>query len=153
MMLTELFDQYFQWWQTVAGQYLDFFKQQRLFLQSLGLPLEQYLESKHAMARILDETWRNLRIPSLEEIVRLGERINLLESRLVELQEQNSEPKIAEVLENTKQLREALQDKRNQGAATELAEIKEAVERIDLKLSAWAAVSGKPARKARPADR
>jgi DNA repair exonuclease SbcCD ATPase subunit len=89
MTLTVLSDQYFQWWQAATTRYLDLFKQEPVFLRGFGLTMERSLEFKKLMDQMMDEAWRNLRLPSLEEITRLQERLNLLESRLVALQERD----------------------------------------------------------------
>jgi hypothetical protein len=87
MNLEKIFDQYFQWWQTAASRYLEFVQRQPQFLQAAGLSMEQSLRSKQTMDRLLDEMWRNLRLPPLEEVVRLHERLNFFESRLVAIEE------------------------------------------------------------------
>jgi DNA repair exonuclease SbcCD ATPase subunit len=89
MTWTDLSDQYFHWWQAATTRYLELFKQEPVFLRGFGFTMERSLEFKKLMDQMMDEAWRNLRLPSLEEITRLQERLNLLESRLVALQERD----------------------------------------------------------------
>ncbi len=58
--------------------------------------------------RMMEETWRNLRLPTVEDITRVHERLNLLESRLVALQEESQAQEVATLLENLKSLNQAL---------------------------------------------
>lgn len=51
--------------------------------------MERYLELKKMVDRVMEETWRHLRLPTLEDMTRLHERLNLIESKLVALQEEN----------------------------------------------------------------
>lgn len=64
----------------------------------------------------MEETWRNLRLPTLEDITRVHERLNLLESRLVALQEENQAQEMATLLENLRSINKALGDKKNEAA-------------------------------------
>ncbi len=70
--------------------------------------MERYLEFKKTVDRVMEETWRNLRLPTLEDITRVHERLNLLESRLVALQEENQAQEVATLLENLRSLNQAL---------------------------------------------
>ncbi len=72
--------------------------------------MERYLEFKKAADRLMEETWRSLRLPTTEDITRVHERLNLLESRLVALQEGNQTQEVATLLENLKSLNKALED-------------------------------------------
>jgi chromosome segregation ATPase len=143
MTFTDLSDQYFQWWQSAATRYLEMFKQQPFFLQGLGFSLERSLEFKKMMEQVADEMWRNFRLPSLEEITRLGEKLNLLESQLVALKERDW----AEL----DQLREVVtRIEAKMGSLTEdLARIKKAVAEVDPKLSALTAICEKLTRETR----
>ncbi len=87
MNLTALFDEYFSWWQSAAAQYLRLFQNTPFFFQGMKQTLGRYLEAKKAADRILDETWRNLRLPSMEEVIRIHERLNHLESLLAHRKE------------------------------------------------------------------
>ncbi len=70
--------------------------------------MERYLEFKKMVDRMMEETWRNLRLPTVEDITRVHERLNLLESRLVALQEESQAQEVATLLENLKSLNQAL---------------------------------------------
>jgi len=85
----ELSDQYFQWWQDAAASYVDLFKDQPVLLKAWGGFLDQSLQMKKIADQVLDEFWRAVRLASGEEIVRLHERLNVLESHLVELKERD----------------------------------------------------------------
>lgn len=164
MTLTELSDQYFQWWQSAASRYVEMFKREPFFLQGMGLFAERSLEFKKLVDQVVDEMWRNFRLPSLEEITRLHERLNLLESHLVTLQERDWAQEVTTVLEkrnlvardDLKPLKKALADVEKQVAdaskkitaeveakvislTKELAQIKEAVAQMDPKLGSLAA--------------
>ncbi len=58
--------------------------------------------------RVMEEAWRNLGLPTAEDITRVHERLNLLESRLVALQEESQAQEVATLLENLKSLNQAL---------------------------------------------
>jgi hypothetical protein len=178
MTWTELSDQYFQWWQAATTRYLELFKQEPFLLQGFGLTMERSLEFKKLMDQMMDELWRNFRLPPLEEITRLQERLNLLESRLVALQEQDWSQEVRAILEkrelatreDLKPLKKALTDidkhlpdpkelgQMREGVAQtaakaadlgeELARIKEGLNRFDSKLEALAAVVDKLAKAA-----
>jgi len=85
----ELSDQYFQWWQDAASSYVDWFKDQPVLLKAWGGFLDQSLQMKRVTDQAADEFWRAVRLASREEITRLHERLNLLESHLVELKERD----------------------------------------------------------------
>ncbi len=108
-MFTKLFDPYFQWWQSGATRYLDMFMYQPSLMKGFGQFLERYLESKRVMDRMLEEMWRNLRLPPLDELVRIHERLNLIESKWVSLQEQWEVEDRAVIMEDLKFLKEALE--------------------------------------------
>ncbi len=87
--------------------------------------MERYLEFKKMADRLLEETWRNLRLPTLEDITRVHERLNLLESRLVALQEENQAQEVATLLEDLKSLNKALGNIKKEVAETgESGEVK-----------------------------
>ncbi len=139
MTWTELSDQYFQWWQTAATRYLEFFKQEPVFLRGFGFTMERSLEFKRLMDQMMDEVWRNLRLPSLEEITRLQERLNLLESRLVALQERDWSQEVRAILEkrelatreDLKPLKKALTDiNKHLPAPGELSQMSERLAQI-----------------------
>jgi hypothetical protein len=85
----ELSDQYFGWWQDAASSYVDLFKDQPVLLRAWGGFLDQSLQIKKITDQVFDEFWRSVRLPSWEEIIRLHERLNVLESHLVELKERD----------------------------------------------------------------
>ncbi len=116
MALTELFDQYFQWWQSATTRYLNLYQQHPFFLRNVGISMERYLEFKKMVDRVMEETWRNLRLPTAEDITRVHERLNLLESRLVALQEESQAQEVATLLENLKSLNQALGKMKQQAA-------------------------------------
>lgn len=116
MTLTYFFEEYFQWWQSAATRYLNLYQQHPLFLRGIGVYMERYLEFKKMADRVMEETWRNLRLPTLEDITRVHERLNLLESRLVALQEENQAQEMATLLENLRSINKALGDKKNEAA-------------------------------------
>ncbi len=112
MTPTYFFEQYFQWWQSAATRYLNLFQQNPLLLRDLGTYMERYLEFKKMMDRVTEETWRNLRLPTLEDITRLHERLSLIESRLVALREEHQAQEMATSLESLKSLNKVLGDKK-----------------------------------------
>ncbi len=75
-------DQYFESWQSFTGGYFRLIQEQPLFFRSWGLWLERYLDAKKTADRFLEEMWRNLGLPPLEEVIRLHQRINHLEARI-----------------------------------------------------------------------
>jgi hypothetical protein len=85
----ELSDQYFQWWHDAASSYTDWFKDQPVLLKAWGGFLDQSLQVKRITDQAVDEFWRAVRLASREEITRLHERLNVLESHLVELKERD----------------------------------------------------------------
>ncbi len=102
-------DQYFQWWQDAVGRYIDIMKKQPLFIHGLGLFLDRYLESQKQANRVLDETWRLMRIPPLEEVIRLHEKLNQLESSMIELQAEKAErPESQQILQELTSLRDSV---------------------------------------------
>ncbi len=109
MATTDIFDLYFQWWQSASTQFLEIAKQQPSLLKAFGFSLERYLESKRMMDRVLDEWWRSLRLPNLEEVIRIHQRFNLLESRLMALQERTGNGEEATILEDLKSLKEGFE--------------------------------------------
>ncbi len=70
--------------------------------------MERYLEFKKMADRVMEETWRTLRLPTVEDMTRVHERLNFLESRLIALQEENRAEEVATLLENLKSLNKAL---------------------------------------------
>jgi hypothetical protein len=109
---TYFFEQYFQWWQSAATRYLNLYQQNPFFLQGLGTHMERYLEIKKLADRMMEETWRNLRLPTLDDMTRLHERLNLLESKLVALQEENQTEEVATHPENLKSLDKSFANRR-----------------------------------------
>lgn len=89
MTWSELSEQYFQWWQDASTPYLDLCKVQPNFLQGWGGLLDQSLQFKKMADQVMDEMWHNFRLPSREEVTQLHERLNRLESLLVELQQRD----------------------------------------------------------------
>jgi DNA repair exonuclease SbcCD ATPase subunit len=89
MTWIELSDQYFQWWQDAAGRYVDWIKEQPVVLKAWGGFLDQSLQMKKITDQVIDELWRAVRLTSREDVIRLHERLNLLESHLVELKERD----------------------------------------------------------------
>ncbi len=112
-MFTKLFDQYFQWWQNSATRYLEMFTYDPFVAKGLAHIMERYLEAKKIWDRMLEEMWRNLGIPPLEEVIRIHERLNLIESRCVGLEEHDESRETA-ILEDLKALKEALEAIRHQ---------------------------------------
>lgn len=89
MTWMELSDQYFKWWQDAASCYVDLFKDQPFLLRAWGGFLDQSLQVKKITDQVLNEFWRSFRLASREEIIRLHERLNVVESHLVELKERD----------------------------------------------------------------
>jgi len=89
MTWTKLSDQYFQWWQEASTRYVDSFKEQPSFLRGWGGFLDQSLQFKKMADQVMDEMWHNFRLPSREEVTQLHERLNRLESLLMELQQRD----------------------------------------------------------------
>ncbi len=83
---TELFDVWFQFWYDTSTRYVELMKVQPPFLQGVGWSLRRYLEGKKAIDTVMDEMWRALRVPSIEELTRVHQRISLLETRLLALE-------------------------------------------------------------------
>lgn len=75
-------DRYFESWQSFTAGYFRLIQEQPFFFKSWGLLLERYLDAKKMADRFLEEMWRNLGLPPLEEVIRLHQRINHLESRV-----------------------------------------------------------------------
>ncbi len=80
MTFTDLFDQYFEWWQGAAVRYLKVLQHHPFFFKGVEQTLIGYLDAKRAADRVLEETWRQLHLPPLEEVIRIHERLNRLES-------------------------------------------------------------------------
>lgn len=144
MTWIELSDRYFQWWQSSVTRYLDMFKQEPFFLRGLGLSLERSLEFKKFADQMMDEMWYNFRLPSREDVTRLGERINLLESRLVQLQERDwAEEVVTGIVkegkvpsrDDLKPLRKTLNKiEKGMAGASELDTVKETVAQVEAKV-------------------
>ena len=139
MIWTELSDQYFQWWQAATSRYLELFKQEPVLFRGLGFTMERSLEFKKLTDQMMDELWRNLRLPSLEEITRLQERLNFLESRLVALQERDWSQELQASLEkrelatreDLKPLKKALTDiNKNLPHPDEMSQMREGLAKI-----------------------
>jgi hypothetical protein len=109
MTTTNIFDQYLQWWQSASAQYLEMAKNQPVLMKVFGFSLERYLESKRIIDCVLDEWWRSFRLPTLEEVIRIHQRMNSLESRLAALQERNGAEERAAIREDLKSMKEALE--------------------------------------------
>jgi hypothetical protein len=99
--LTAFIDPYFDWWQSAAGRYLKTVQEQPFFFRISGLSLERFLEAKKNADRLLEEMWRNVGLPPLEEVIRLHDRINQLESRFAR-QYWHREREIVPVMEELK---------------------------------------------------
>lgn len=147
MTFMELSDQYFQWWQSAATRYMDLVKQEPFLLRGFGFSLERSLEFKKALDMMMDEMWRNFRLPPLEEITRLHERLNYLETRLVDLQEQDRTQELADLLkkrnlatqDDLKPVKKAISDVNKQMAgAAELKRLNEALAKMEAKVSSLA---------------
>ncbi len=148
MTMTELSDQYFHWWQSAATRYLEMFKQEPFLLRGWGFSLERSLEFKKMVSQVMDEIWRNFRLPPLEEIIRLQERVNHLESRLVALQERDWAQEVANTIlkkrdiaarEDLKPLKKALTDMEKQMAgASELDRLKATMAQVEAKIGSLA---------------
>ena len=89
--MTGVLDQYFEWWQAWSSRYLKSIQGNPLFLKGLGIWLERTLEMKKIGDRLLVEMWRNAGLPPLEEIIRLHQRLNHLESQLFWLRQNPEE--------------------------------------------------------------
>jgi len=113
-----MYDQYFQWWQYAATRYLEMFTYQPFLQSGFGLSLERYFESKKTVDRLFEEMWRGLRLPPLEEVIRIHERLNLLEERCVSLQDQEGTPEGKVILENLRSLKESLEQLQHQISRT-----------------------------------
>ena len=147
-MWTEFSDEYFQWWQSAANRYMEVFKQGPFPLQGMGIPLERSLEIKKMADQLMEEMWRNFGLPPLAEITRLHERLNFLESRLVELQERDWAQEVSAGIlekrdlaarEDLKPLKKALADLEKQMVGTpELKGVQKAVAQVEAKVAEMA---------------
>lgn len=90
ILFTDPFNQYIRWWQHALSQYFEVFLHQPSVLKGFGLLMERYLETKKIGDRMMEELWRNSRLPPAEEITRIHERLNLLEARWASLHEEAS---------------------------------------------------------------
>jgi hypothetical protein len=117
-VLTRLLDQYVQWWQYGATRCLETLTDQPSLMKSLGFSLEWCLESKRFMDRMLEEMWRSLRLSPLEEVIRIHERLIILESRWMGLLEEGKgregESGIQAILENLNSLKKAVSNAQRQ---------------------------------------
>jgi chromosome segregation ATPase len=144
-MWMEFSDQYFQWWQSAANRYVEVFKQGPFPLQGIGFPLERSLEMKKMADQLTEELWRQFGLPPLAEITRLHERLNFLESRLVELQERDWAQEVSAGLlekrdlaarEDLKPLKTAMADLEKQMVGTpELKRVQDAVGQVEAKVA------------------
>ena len=145
MTLMELSDQYVKWWQDVTSGYLSLFQDQPVFLESWGQLLDQSLQFKKMADQMVDEMWHQSRLPSREDVVRLHERLNHLDSSLIEFQDCDWIQKVGTgILEKVKvastvdlkSLQKSLKqiEKRIAGAS-ESAQIKEGVANLEAKLA------------------
>jgi hypothetical protein len=177
MTWTELSDQYFKWWQDAASSYVDLLKDQPLLFKAWGGFLERSLQVKKVTDQVLEEFWRSFRLASREEIIRLHERLNVLESHLVELKERDWAEDVEKRIvgkvvspDDLKPVRRTLEgmEKRMPGAAAvervgkgiahveaelgkllkEVEEIEELVRRYSSKLDTRAATSKGPRQRA-----
>lgn len=138
----ELSDQYFEWWQDAAGSYVDWFKNQPAVLKGWGDFLDQSLQTKKITDQVVDEFWRVVRLASREEVTRLHERLNVLESHLVGLRERDWAEEVDKRMagrvvapEDLKPLQETLDGMESQMAgAPALERVGEAVEHLEAKL-------------------
>ncbi len=87
MNFTKILEENFNWWLSATARYLQMVRDRPFFFKGVEETLELYLDAKATSDRMLDEMWRNLRFPPLEEIVRVHERLNYLESLLLEQKE------------------------------------------------------------------
>ncbi len=85
--LQKNWDQYLNLWLDSLDAFLDLVKKSPLFLRELGDSMERHLEAKRMTDLLMDQTWRWWRLPPLNEIIRVHERLNLLQSRLEGLRE------------------------------------------------------------------
>ena len=139
---TELSDQYFQWWQDAAGSYVDWFKNEPVLLKGWGGFLDQSLQTKKITDQFVDEFWRAVRLASREEVTRLHERLNVLESHLVELQERDWAEAVDKRIEgkvaapdDLKPLRKMLDGiERQMAGAPALERVGETIEHLEAKL-------------------
>jgi hypothetical protein len=65
------------------------FKEQQCFLTGWGDLADQSLQFRRMADQAVDEMWRNVRLPSRQNVTKLNERLNHLESLLVELKERD----------------------------------------------------------------
>jgi chromosome segregation ATPase len=145
---TEFSDRYFQWWQTASSRYLEIFTQEPFLLRGMGFSMERSLEFKKVWDQAIEETWRNFRLPPLEEIIRLQERINHLETRLVDLHERDWGQEVTTAIletgglaakEDLKALKKTLANLEKQMAgAPELERLKQAVAKVKANLDSLA---------------
>ena len=148
MTWTELSNQYFKWWQDAATQCYDMLGEQTSYLEGWGSLWDQSLHFKKMADQAVDEVWRNFRLPSREDVTRLHERLNLLESHLLELKEQNLAEEVGtRVLkkgqvassEDLKPLRKSLDDMEKRVAgASELNRVAAGVADMEVKLNSLA---------------
>lgn len=148
MTLMEASDRYFQWWQAAATRYLEVFKEQPLFLKGSGEFLEQSLQFKKMADQAMDEMLHQFRLPSREDVTRLHERLNLMESRLVEIQERDWAKEVATGIlqqgnvisrDDLKPLQKALKEmEKRMAGASELDPIKGAMAQVEAKLVSMA---------------
>lgn len=145
MTWMELSDQYVKWWQGATSRYLDLFQDQPYFLETWGQLLDQSLQFKKMADQMVDEMWHQSRLPSREDVVRLHERLNHLDSRLIELQDFDWSKKVGTgILEkgkvastdDLKSLQKSLKqiEKRIAGAS-EADLVKEGVTHLEAKLA------------------
>jgi len=144
MTWMKLSDPYFQWWQQAATRYLDMFKEQPYFLNDWGGLIDPSMQFNKMADQVMDEMWRHFRLPSRKEVTRLYERINHLESLLVELQKRDwAEEVDARILkkgtvaspEDLKSLEKILNElEKRIAGASELDLVKEAVTQMEAKL-------------------
>jgi len=144
MTWMKLSDPYFQWWQQASTRCLDMFKEQPYFFMDWGGLIDQSMQFDKMADQVMDEMWRHFRLPSRKEVTRLHERVNHLESLLVELQKRDwAEEVDSRILkkgtvaspEDLKSLEKTLNElvKRIAGAS-ELGLVKEAVTQMEAKL-------------------
>ena len=144
MTWSKLADQYFKWWQDAASPYLALCKEQPYSLKNWGGVVEQSLQFKKMADQLMDETWRHFRLPCREEVTGLHDRLNHLESLLLDLKERDLAEEVdARILkrgrvaspEDLKSLEKTLNELEDRIAdASELGRVKEAVTHLGAKL-------------------
>lgn len=77
------------WWIGVAENSIDLMKRNPVFLQWMGITLQQHLAVKRWTDLVTERVWRHVGLPPLKEIIRLHEKANLLERKLSAMREED----------------------------------------------------------------